>query len=77
MADEQRVSPETRRDFIRKVATSGTAAAAVFERVFHNPRSYGFDNIDRPDRARSATTALYFDGFHFGYAGQKIIAGAI
>jgi lysophospholipase L1-like esterase len=50
---------------------------AVFERVFDNPRRYGFDNIDHPDRARSATTALYFDGFHFGYHGHQIIAGAI
>jgi ribose transport system substrate-binding protein len=29
MSDEVRVSPETRRDFIRKVTTSGAAAAAV------------------------------------------------
>ena len=50
---------------------------ALFERVFHNPHQYHFDNIDRPDRARSATTALYFDGYHFGYHGQQLIAGAI
>ncbi len=50
---------------------------ALFERVFRDPRAYGFDNVDTPDRTRSATTALYFDGFHFGYHGHQIIAGAI
>ena len=50
---------------------------ALFERVFRDPRAYGFDNVDTPDRTRSATTALYFDGFHFGYHGHQIIARAI
>lgn len=50
---------------------------ALFERVFRQPGLHGLRNVTTVDRARSSTTALFFDDFHFGLRGQRLIAGAV
>jgi len=65
--------------FIAGVANNNAGIVAVdlftvFERIFENPGAYGFDNVTAVDRDRSASTALFFDGYHFGNRGQDIIA---
>ncbi len=46
----------------------------VFERIYQDPAKYGFVNVRSPNRARSATDALYVDTRHFGSRGQEIIS---
>ncbi len=46
----------------------------VFERIMADPGRYGFDNVTTADAANSDSTALYFDGSHFGARGQEILA---
>ena len=49
----------------------------LVEKVFANPRSYGFTNVSTADRSRSSTTHLFADGAHFGKKGQALIRSAI
>ena len=46
----------------------------VVERIRANPERYGFTNVRTADPAKAGSTALYFDGKHFGARGQEIIA---
>src|SRR5689334_5311982 len=66
---------------VRSVANQANARVAdVFakiDNVLANPGRYGFTNVTTPDHARSDTTALYDDVFHFGEHGQAIIATTI
>ena len=66
---------------VRSVAGKANAAVAdVFAKiddVLAHPGTYHFTNVTTPDHARSDTTALYDDVFHFGEAGQAIIAATI
>lgn len=65
--------------FVAGIANGNSGIVAVdlftvFERVFANPSAYGFTNVSSIDRANADSTALFFDGFHFGDRGQDIIA---
>ncbi|MEZ5863964.1 MAG: SGNH/GDSL hydrolase family protein [Geminicoccaceae bacterium] len=46
----------------------------VFERIVADPARYGFENVTTADAENSDSTALYFDGSHFGARGQEILA---
>ncbi len=66
-------------DLVRRYAAAreGVVAAdlfAVFERVFADPRAYGFANVATPDPARTAATALFWDPHHLGERGYGLIA---
>jgi phospholipase/lecithinase/hemolysin len=50
---------------------------ALFEGVFARPALYGLKNVRTVDSRASATTALFFDDFHFGARGHGIIASGI
>ena len=67
--------------FVRSVASKVSATIAdVFAKiddVLAHPGTYNFTNVTTPDHARSDTTALYDDVFHFGEHGQAIIATTI
>jgi lysophospholipase L1-like esterase len=45
-----------------------------FEDVFAHRTKYGLVNVTAPNKSLSATTYLYFDGYHFGRKGHAIIA---
>lgn len=45
----------------------------TFNRVFASPGTFGLSNVTTADLDRSATTALYADGDHFGEKGQDIV----
>lgn len=47
---------------------------SVFERIFENPGTFGFDDVTTVDPANAASTSLFVDRFHFGRRGQDIIA---
>ena len=66
-------------DFVTDVANSNDNVVAVdlftvFNRIYADPRAFGFDNVTTVEQANSATTALYFDATHFGNRGQDVIA---
>ncbi|AOW12669.1 hypothetical protein LPB72_16715 [Hydrogenophaga crassostreae] len=44
-----------------------------FERVFADPKAYGFTNVTTASPSRAAIDALYQDEIHFGSRGQEII----
>jgi hypothetical protein len=46
----------------------------VFDRVTADPGKYGLTNVTTADPANADTSALYYDGQHFGNRGQDIIA---
>jgi lysophospholipase L1-like esterase len=46
----------------------------LFERIFADPGRFGFTNVTTADPAHSDSTALYYDGLHFGEAGNAWIA---
>jgi hypothetical protein len=64
--------------FVRSVAAGAHAGVIdVFSRideVLAHPGAFHFTNVTTADPARSRTTALYHDDFHFGQHGQAIIA---
>lgn len=76
------VSTQNVRDwnsFVADVANGNSGIVAVdlftvFERIFADPAAYGFSNVTSVDRANSDSTAMFFDGYHFGDRGQEIIA---
>jgi GDSL-like Lipase/Acylhydrolase family len=67
--------------FVRSVAAGAHATVIdVFSRidgVLADPGAAGFTNVTTADRARSGTTALYRDLFHFGLHGETILAETI
>lgn len=46
----------------------------LFERIFADPGRFGFTNVTTVDAANSDSTALFYDGQHFGEAGNRWIA---
>jgi lysophospholipase L1-like esterase len=68
--------------FLRSLAAERTNVVTVdlyarFEHVAKNKKTYGFTHVTVADKARSASTHLYFDGNHFGKKGQALIAKEI
>ena len=45
----------------------------AFERVYANPSRYGFVNVTTANAARDQIDYLYYDGYHIGERGQKLI----
>ncbi|MFO1071051.1 MAG: GDSL-type esterase/lipase family protein [Geminicoccaceae bacterium] len=45
----------------------------AFERVYANPSRYGFVNVTTANSARDQIDYLYYDGYHIGERGQKLI----
>ena len=65
--------------YIAGIANSNPNIIAVdmytaFERIFANPKAFGFNNVSTPDASRSAIDALFHDTTHFGTRGQTVIA---
>lgn len=61
-------------------ARPGVGTADVFgtvEELLAEPEAFGVEELRQADTERSATTALMFDGSHFGGRGQEVIATAI
>lgn len=65
--------------YIAGIANGDSNIVAVdlytaFERIFANPKAFGFNNVSTPNAGRSAVDALFHDTTHFGSRGQTIIA---
>jgi lysophospholipase L1-like esterase len=68
--------------YIASVQQSVRGSAVInvardIDAVLANPSREGLTNVRTPDRARSATTALYFDDIHFGQKGHSLIARTV